>query len=406
MHEMSTPQVRTWFQHISVLAGEIGPRGSTTEKEREAAYYVRDVFARLGLTPTIETFRSATSGYQPFILTGVGMVLSFLAYRVSPWLGAGIILFTFLSLIAELLFWPNPLRWLISKGASQNVFATLDPAGEHRGDLIILAHLDTNRTPIFFARHLYTDIWRVTTPLTFLSFIAFSILYVVGAITGWEWVWTASITNLVLSIYLIIICVQAELSPYSPGANDNASAVGLMLTVAEHFRREPLQHTRVWFVGTGCEEVKHYGAIDFLERHMAEFVRPRAVVFEMLGRDGPGWVSSEMIVPPFAYYADPAMVRLIQQVSDTNPDWNATPTRVFGGHTEMADPLRMGIPAVALIGLGPDGVPLGYKGPVLYWHRIDDTPDKIDHAVLERTWPFALAYLHALDGELAGERVS
>ena len=45
--------------------------------------------------------------------------------------------------------------------------------------------------------------------------------------------------------------------------------VGLVLALAEALVKQPLRRTRVWLVCTGCEEVRHYGAIDFFRRHRA-----------------------------------------------------------------------------------------------------------------------------------------
>ena len=70
------------------------------------------------------------------------------------------------------------------------------------------------------------------------------------------------------------MCIQADRTPFTAGANDNASAVGLVLTLAETLRTAPLQHTRVWLACTGCEEAQHYGAIDFFRRHRSESNNP------------------------------------------------------------------------------------------------------------------------------------
>lgn len=53
------------------------------------------------------------------------------------------------------------------------------------------------------------------------------------------------------------LCIEADRTPFTAGANDNASAVGLVLTLAEALVKQPLQHTRVWLACTGCEEVQH-----------------------------------------------------------------------------------------------------------------------------------------------------
>lgn len=394
--------VDQWHRHITALAGDIGPRGSTTEAERQAAAYCADVYAGMGLLPRIERFRSATSGYLPHLYVAVGVLLAFAAYRINPWLAAALSAVSVLSEVLEMLFKPNPARWLLPKADSQNVVATLAPAGEHRKDLILIGHLDTNRTPWIFASTLWVDFWRITTPIMFASFCLQAAIYLYGAISGAAWVWSASIFSAACALLLATMTLQAGFTPYSAGANDNASGAGMLLTLAAHLKREPLQHTRVWFVNTGCEEVKHYGAIDFFTRHQAELVDPRALVFEMLGRDGPAWLEREYILPGFTYRSDPSMVDLVKELIAADPDLICHPTRVTGGHTEMADALRLGIPALTLIGIGPAGTPIGYSGPRLYWHQVDDTPDKMDRAVLSRAYALTHHFIRALDDQSAG----
>ncbi len=144
------------------------------------------------------------------------------------------------------------------------------------------------------------------------------------------------------------MCIQADRTPFTAGANDNASAVGLVLTLAETLRSAPLQHTRVWLVCTGCEEVQHYGAIDFFRRHRDALQRPTAIAFEMLGCDGPSWLTREGIVVPF--HADPGLVRLAEEIAAQRPELGAYPAQINGGNTEMADALRLGIPAITISG--------------------------------------------------------
>ncbi len=408
MNDEHEPHIATWRNHIDRLAGEIGPRGSTTDAERRAASYSHEVMAHLGLAPRIETFASARSAFQPHLVVAAAMLLSAAVYplmgQISATLAALIALLAVMSETLELLFRDNLLRRLVSWGTSQNVVATLAPTSDHRQDLVLIGHLDTNHTPLIFYSNGWTNFWRIASPIMFFSFCVQAVLYTVGAVAQWPWIWPVSLESAVCAALLGAICLQAELSPFSPGANDNASGAGLVLTLAHSLSDQPLRHTRVWLVNTGCEEVKHYGSIDFFRRHQAEMVNPKVIVFEMLGRDGPAWLEYEVIIPPFAYRADPGLIALLRRVLAQSPGLVGHPTRVFGGHTEMADALRLGIPAIALIGIGPEGTPIRYRGPRLYWHHKDDTPDKIETAVLRRAYALTWAFIQALDAEAAGGR--
>ena len=190
------------------------------------------------------------------------------------------------------------------------------------------------------------------------------------------------------AVILAATCIQADRTPYSAGANDNATAAGLLLALAQHFQNEPLQNTRVWLVCTGCEEVQHYGAIDFFRRHTSELKNPVAVVFEMLGCAGPSWLTKEGIIIPFQ--SDRKLVQLAEQIAEAHPHLGAYPSQIKGGNTEMTDALRVGIPAITLNGMGP-------KGELPYCHRAEDTYDKMDPEVMARAYEFTWEYITAID---------
>ena len=384
--------VPIWREHIRILAEDIGPRGSTTEGERRGAGYCAQVLKQLGLAPQVEQFTSARSIFQPHLLASIAMLIAFIVYplagRVSAIAAAAISILALGSDLLELSFRNNPLRWIISKGASQNIVATVPPAGEHRRDLVLIGHLDTQRTPLVFSTQRWVDTYKAFTTVAFVLFAAQVALYLLGAMTQWGWIWPATSASAIGAVLLMALCIQADSTPFTAGANDNATAAGLVLTLAQQLRDEPLQHTRVWLICTGCEEVQHYGAVDFFQRHRAELRQPTTIAFEMLGCAGPAWLTKEGIVVPF--YADRHLVALAEQLAARHPEWGAYAAQINGGNTEMADALRLGIPAITLTGMTPDG-----NAP--YWHQVGDTYDKIDPEVLARAFAFTSTFIRALD---------
>jgi Peptidase family M28 len=384
--------VQTWLRHIRALSEDIGPRGSTTEGERLGAEYCRQALATLGYEVQVEGFSSARSIFEPHLLAASVMLIAYAVYPLAGRLTAGIA--AALSLLAlgsdllELSFRENPLRWLVSKGSSQNVVATVSPTGEQRQDLVLIGHIDTQRTPLIFSSKGWLDSYKAFTTIAFLAFALQTLLYILGALTEWRWVWPVTLVSAVCSLLLILLCLQADSTPFCAGANDNATGAGLVLTLAEQLQTQPLEHTRVWLACTGCEEVQHYGAIDFFRRHRAELHKPVTIAFEMLGCTGPAWLVKEGIVVPF--YADRGLVALAERLSGEHPEWQAHATQINGGNTEMADALRIGIPAITLTGMTPEG-----DAP--YWHMLSDTYDKMDEDVLQRAYHFTWAYIQALD---------
>jgi hypothetical protein len=279
---------------------------------------------------------------------------------------------------------------VVPKGNSQNVIAVIPPADEHTRDLVLVGHLDSQRTPLIFKNRKWVNAYDRFTTITFITFIAQAVLYGLAVFIPISWVWYASIPSAVCAVLLAALCIQAEMTPFTAGANDNASAVGMVLTLAEELSKQPLQHTRVYAVCTGCEEVQHYGMIDFYRRHLSELKNPTALVFEMLGCSGPAWLTREGIIVPFQ--ADAGLVRMAEQLATQHPEWEAYPVTISGGNTEMADALRNKIPAITLTGMTRDN---GFP----YWHQVGDTFDKMEPVMMEKTWKFTRAMIECLDRE-------
>lgn len=164
----SHPQVSTWLAHIRALAVEIGPRGPTRAGEREGALYAKEQFNKNGLHASQELFRSARSIFHPHLLGSGLILLAFILYplggKTTVILAALISAFALACELLELSFINNPFRWVVPKGESQNVYAVIPPAGEHKRDLVLVGHLDSQRTPLIFKSPRWVSIYdRFTT---------------------------------------------------------------------------------------------------------------------------------------------------------------------------------------------------------------------------------------------------
>jgi hypothetical protein len=390
----TNPHIAAWLNHIRALAVDIGPRGPTRPGERQGALYAQAQFEQMGLKPTLETFTSARSIFHPHLLASILMLLAFILFplggKLTAILAALLSIFVLVCELMELSFLNNPFRKIVPKGESQNVFAVIPPAGEHQRDLVLVGHLDSQRTPIIFSTRRWVKVYDRFTMVVFASFILQIIVYSLAIFFQISWAWYASIPTAFCAILLAMMCIQAEATPFTEGANDNASAVGMVLVLAEEFAAQPLEHTRVFAVCTGCEEVQHYGMIDFYKRHLSDLKTPTALVFEMLGCSSPAWLTKEGIIVPFK--ADPRLVQMAEHLAAEHPEWDAHPAVISGGNTEMADALRCKIPAITLTGMTRDGV-----SP--YWHQLADTFDKMDPVVMEKTWNLSHAMINSLVNE-------
>jgi hypothetical protein len=71
--------------------------------------------------------------------------------------------------------------------------------------------------------------------------------------------------------------VMAEIGARSvvPGANDNLSAVGTLIAIAEALQRDPVRGVRVLLISTGSEESFSEGMQAWVQRHASELDRER-----------------------------------------------------------------------------------------------------------------------------------
>ncbi len=390
----SHPSIAAWLDHIRVLSVDIGPRGPTREGEREAAQYAKAQLEKSGWQATVDRFKSARSMFHVHILGSLLMLLAFIIFplggKLTVILAALLSIFVVACELMELGGIDNPFRKAVPKGDSQNVFAVIPPTDEHTHDLVLVGHLDSQRAGIIWSSARWVSTYNIFIMVVFATFVLQVILYCIAIFLPSAWLWYISILTAVCAILLILMLLQIESSPFTAGANDNASAAGLVLSLAEELKNHPLRHTRVFAVCTGCEEAQHFGIMDFYKRHLGELKKPSALVFEMLGCVSPAWLLKEGIIVPFN--ADPHLVQLAERLATEHPEWQAHPATVSGGNTETIDSLHCKVPGITITGATKEGF-----SP--YWHTLADTFDKMNPELMEKSWNFVQAMIHSLDNE-------
>ena len=155
---------------------------------------------------------------------------------------------------------------------TQNVVAV---TGDRDADrtLVVLAHHDAARTGMIFdprfqawlAHEFPGLIERLDTsfPLWWLV-LAGPASVTLGAALRRRWLTAAG-----AAIAALTTATMADIhaSPVVPGANDNLSAVSVLVALAERLREEPVRGLRVMLVSCGAEEVIQGGINSFAQRH-------------------------------------------------------------------------------------------------------------------------------------------
>jgi Zn-dependent M28 family amino/carboxypeptidase len=188
--------------------------------------------------------------------------------------------------------------------------------------------------------------------------------------------------------------VTADLGPYSPGANDNASAVGTLLALAEHLRQSPLEHTEVWLAFTGCEETGCEGMLALVNEYGPLL---KGALFVNLEDVGIGerliYLRSEGVLRPRRI--QPRVEQLIvEAASEQGVSVQPLHTAGLGAFTETGVAWKYGFEGVCLMNLRKDSL----WPPE--WHRMTDQADRLQPEALERMHRFVWQLLRKVDVSL------
>jgi len=265
------------MDHIQMLAGEIGFRVATTEGEHRAANYIEQEMRSYGLQETRqEPFPCTTESMNstfPYIYTALG---SSLLAPFAPLLGLTGLLATPATLIGEFRTNKGPVTWLTRKGTSHNVIGILPASGEVKTRIVLLTHYDSVRVRNFMKPNEGKSSQRFLMPLFGLSYLTAIGSSALGFLArrrknkalartmqGVSGAAGAAMVTLKTPLLMgqMIRGVDGE------GANDNASGVAVLLSLAEQMAHTPLEHTEVWFVATGGEEIGLVGARALAKKH-------------------------------------------------------------------------------------------------------------------------------------------
>ena len=392
----NTPITEKSIAHIQHLAGNIGGRGSCTEAEQEAGCYVAKQLTAMGLAQVnIEKFQASPSTYRPFVLAfSIALLGTTLA-----WIFAGRISLLFGSLLNALGAWgmlaetdisPSWMRKLLPKGESMNVIGVVPSLETVRRKTVLCAHLDTHRTPIFYSSSTWHKLFGLLVSAALVSMLAGAVVYGLGALFSWDWVLWVGLAFAPMVIFSLVLCLHADLTPFSPGANDNASGVAVVLGLAERLVQNPLKYTEVWFVFTGCEEVGAYGMQAFLNTH-TELLDEECVflILDEVGFGTPKVINVDGIIRK--HRTHPVALKLASRAAITLPDIEVIEAAGIA-YTDALAATKRGLISLS-IGTHPDPE----SDEVSHWHQMADTKEDINLKTLEQVQAFTWSILKEID---------
>lgn len=383
--------------HIKYLSETIGGRGSCTPNEKRAADYVAERMQADGLSSIrIESFRGAPSTYRPYALAfGLALSGTLLAW-VYPnrlvWLvAAAFHILCAQGMMAETDFTQNWMRGLLPAANSQNVVGSVPSSIETRRRVVLCSHIDTHRTPVFYSSTAWHALFGYLVSGAFLSLILGAGIYAIGALFDWNWVLWIGLLFAAVQLFALGLCLHADFTPFSPGANDNASGAGVILEIGKYLAAQPLEYTEVWLAFTGCEETASYGIASFLDAHASDFGKDTVyIILDEVGLGTINYLTKDGLIRkhpthPQALSLARLAVCALQGIKVIE--------KVGIAYTDALVATRRGLIALTINAfLKPE------KNEEMHWHQMSDTYDHVDPQALSNAVAFTWKVLETIDG--------
>jgi Zn-dependent M28 family amino/carboxypeptidase len=215
---------------------------------------------------------------------------------------------------------------------------------------------------------------------------------------------------------VLVLVAHHDAVPGSPGANDNAAGVAILLHLLERVARRPPSRLRVRFLFPACEELGYLGT-----RAYVRDVPPSGVIGVLslelcgIGDSLALWDVTPAIADTPLVQAWIAAAEALGYRRDETYHL-ATPVPFFGSdHRPLAD---RGVPGVGLTvvptaaaealrafiygGVRGILVPPGRRPPPFTtYHTADDTPETLEPAALSRVETLLAAFCRELDARVA-----
>ena len=319
---------------IAELAEEIGPRRPTGPAEREAAEALLVRLEESGVAARTEEFDGYSTFTAPFsIVLGLAVMPALMPRR---WrlrrLSAALVAAA--GLVSEGRLLEAPLTKALSRRRSRNVVATIEPQGEARRTLCLVAHMDSSRSGLIFHPRLvrWMPRWIAATGILVLAGALLEPFADRRRVRG--------LLGIVRGALLGSLGLLAEREVRGvdvPGANDNASGCGIVVALAGRLAAQPLESTRVEILVTGCEEAGTLGARAY--RDSRDSSGWMFLNFDNVG--GPGTVRflrREGVIAKWD--ADPGMIAAAAGVADSRPDLRMAPEDAPAGLTYDSSPIH------------------------------------------------------------------
>ncbi len=374
---MLSEDVRRDLERLAAIV-----RGSATDGEAQAGELLAQMLSKRGLEPVFER-EMAVGGYwqSTGLAAGAATLAGVLGGRSRS---AGTLLASGAAALMadDVDNGAHLLRRALPHRTTTNVLAWAgDPHA--RETVVVVAHHDAAHTGLLFHPGLVALVNRIapgwyarqTTSTHTGRLLALGpVLVAVASALGLRRV---RLSGTFWSAVTAAVLADVACSPVVAGANDNLSAVAVLLAMAEQLAQQPVTGVRLLLLSTGSEESFMEGMRGFVRRHRSELdpARTRFLAVECVGSPHLILIEGEGMLRIRDY--DSALRDELQAAADEAevPLWRGL--RLGAGGTDALPALRAGYRAACIAACTDLKVPANY-------HWKTDVPENLCWQTIEQ----------------------
>jgi hypothetical protein len=370
---LNETELREWVARLAAIE-----RSSASAGEAEAAELIAAELRERGARVEIEHEPSHGTYWWPIgLLTGLAGIAGVRFGRLVAFVTG---LFSAAAVTNDI---TGGTQWFrrtfLPTGETTNVVAEIgDPDAPHT--ILLVAHHDAAHSGLVFhpdaPRALLRRFPKLaedanTTPGTMWGAVGGPLLVAIGALLGLR-----RVRGIGAFVSLGYVAAMADigLRRVVPGANDNLTAVAVLLSLARSLEADPVPGARVVLLSTGSEESFMEGMQGYARRHFHEFERGRTtcICIDTVGSPNLAALEGEGMVWMNEYPKD--LLGVVHREADAL-DIPLVPDLRLRNATDGLIALRAGYPTVALVSVDDLKIPTNYHWPT-------DTPDNVDYSTV------------------------
>ncbi|MBN1534175.1 MAG: M28 family peptidase [Spirochaetes bacterium] len=366
---------------IEEMLRQVGPRPAGSESEFRAGEIIAGEFRNRGAEVSFHDAVTRPDYIRNLInLMTFTYGVSLALYFIVPAAAAALIAVMLLSLFLSRAVGTRVIHWMFRKAPTRNVIGVYRPTGETRHTLVFSGHYDSpNNMPLFYSPlKRYAGWIENAATLGAVMLMPAGILRALwgGPISCYDALYGISLLGFMVTLFFRSTMIT---NVRNLGANDNLSAIAVMVGLAERLEHERPRHTEVHLVSFGAEEPDLAGSLAYARDNAGLLQGAASVNLETLGAGTLAVITKEK---SSGIRYTPGVVDLIVRAA-AGEGIEAPAVAIGYGGTDSGSLVKHGGRSACLFGMDETGL-------FSLWHSPEDRPENISEENLQRALKICL----------------